>query len=287
MDATRLPAARLHVSAFDNAWYNQPKPRDTTVAGLVRALTSFPVLRVDDKLALPAWSPARFRPEAQRKSANVVEVSCLVLDFDGGDPEAALAAWSDHLVVLHTTWSHTEEEPRFRLVLPLARPVPLSRWQAAWLWAADRALGADVACKDPARLYFRPARPRPDAPHRAEVRGHELLDVLAVLPEPSPAAPALRAAAAELHVPARLRDSAVRGRLMTDPASRERAAVDAGATLAGGDARRRATGIVCPACGRPSVWYYLSPTRLRRARCNHRSSCGWTGGIELLLAGAA
>jgi len=287
MDVIRLPATRIHVSAFDNARDNQPKPRETTVAGLVRALSSFPVLQVDDKLALPAWSPARFRPGELRKSANVEEVSCLVFDFDGGNPEVALAAWPDHLVVLHTTWSHTQDAPRFRLVIPLARPVPLSRWRAAWLWAADRAAGADAACKDPARLYFRPALSRPDAPRRAEIRGCELLDVLGLLPEPPPAAPPVRYHARELRVPARLLDSAVRGRLMTDPASRERAAVDAGATLTGVDSQRRASGILCPACGRPSVWYYLSPTRLRRARCNHRSSCGWTGGIELLLAGAA
>jgi hypothetical protein len=86
---------------------------------------------------------------------------------------------------------------------------------------------------------------------------------------------------------ARLLEAAVRGRLLTDPASRERAAIEAGAQLAGVDAERRATGIVCPACGRASVWFYLAPTRLRRARCNHRESCGWTGGVDELLVGRA
>lgn len=287
MDATRLPATRLHVSAFDNAWDNQPKPRETTVAGLVRALITFPVLAVENKLALPAWSPARFRRGAARKAGAVEDVSCLVLDFDAGDPDDALADWADHLVVMHTTWSHTPEAPRFRLVVPLARPVPLISWARVWAWAAERAPGADVACKDPSRLYFRPALPRPDAPHRTEVLVGALLDVLDVLPEPPPAAPAVRLHAPELCVPSRLRDSAVRGRLMTDPESRERAAIGAGATITGGTGLRRATGVVCPACGRASVWFYLAPTRLRRARCNHRSTCGWTGGLELLLAGAA
>ena len=208
-----------------------------TVAGLVRALTTFPVLAVENKLALPAWSPARFRRGAARKAGAVEDVSCLVLDFDAGDPDDALAVWADHLVVMHTTWSHTPEAPRFRLVVPLIRPVPLISWARAWAWAVDRAPGADVACKDPSRLYFRPALPRPDAPHRTEVRVGALLDVLDVLPEPPPAAPAVRLHAPELCVPARLRDSAVRGRLMTDPASRERAAADAGATITGGSVR--------------------------------------------------
>jgi hypothetical protein len=287
MDATRLPTTRLHLSVFDNAWDNQPKPRDSTVAGLVRALTSFPVFAVDDKRALPAWSPARFRPGATRKAGAVEEVSCLVLDFDAGEPDEALAAWADHLVVLHTTWSHAPEAPRFRLVLPLARPVSLSAWARAWGWAAERAPGADPACKDPSRLYFRPARPRPDAPHLAEVRLGAPLDILALLPEPPPAAPASRSHLHQLAVPARLRDSAVRGRLMTDPASRERAALEAGGTITGNEGARRAAGIRCPACGRPSVWYYLAPTRLRRARCNHRQTCGWIGGVDELLAGMA
>lgn len=284
-----LPPLQLHISAFKNAWDNQPTARSCTLAGLVRALTTFPVIEVANKLALPAWSPARFAVGAFRKSAAVADVSCIVLDFDAGDPAAALGAWSGALVVMHTTWSHTLEAPRFRVVVPLARPVPLARWAEAWALAGARSPGADPACKDPARLYFRPALPCVEAPHFAKVQGGELFDVLGILPDPpSPITTSATPASARLLVPARLRDHAIGIRLAHDPDSRGRIASDLGATVTGDATDRRAVDIACPACARRSVWFYVSPSRLRRARCNHRNSCGWIGALdELLLRGAA
>jgi hypothetical protein len=281
-----LPGLRFDVSAFDNTWDNVPKPHTSSLAGLVRALTTFPVSRTSNKLALPAWSPAKFVDGSVRCAAAVETVCCLVLDFDAGDPDVALAAWAGTMAVLHSTWSHTPECPRFRLVVPLARPVPVDRWAAAWRWAAARSPGADPACKDPSRLYFRPALRSADAAHLSTVQQGELLDVLALMDHtPPPVAPFRRYARPEIHVPARLRDHAVRARLRSDPVSRERAAAELGAVVSGTGSQQRATGVACPACRRPSVWFYVAPARLRGARCNHRNSCGWTGGLDELLGG--
>jgi hypothetical protein len=282
--------ARLSVelSAFDSAWDNVPKRRTTTLAGLVRALITFPVRETSNKLGLPAWSPAKFADGSVRCAAAVETVCCLVLDFDAGDPDVALAGWAGTMAVLHSTWSHTPESPRFRLVVPLARPVPVDRWAAAWRWAAARSPGADPACKDPSRLYFRPALPSVDAAHLSTVQPGELLDVLALLEDVAPPVdPSLRRTRPEIHVPARLRDHAVRARLRSDPDSRERAAAELGAAVTGTGSQQRATSVACPACRRPSVWFYLAPARLRGARCNHRNSCGWTGGLDALLCGRA
>ncbi|MFZ5477204.1 MAG: hypothetical protein ACOZNI_10555 [Myxococcota bacterium] len=281
-----LPDHHLHVSAFDNAYDNQPKGRTTTLSAFVRALTTFPVIAVANKLDLPAWSPARFPAATERRSRNVIDVHALVFDHDDGDPDAALAGWAGCIAVVHSTWSHTERAPRFRVVVPLARPIPASRWRAALELAAARAPGADPACKDPARLYFRPARRSFSAAHFAKVQGGQLLDLLLLLPPP--ALPPARAFAATLPVPYRLRDRATDVRLAHDPASRERIAAEIGADLAGAGLDRRAVHAPCPACGDRSVWFYLSPSRLRRARCNHRNTCGWSGALdELLLLGAA
>jgi len=283
-----LPPLHLHISAFKNAWDNQPTARSCTLAGLVRALTTFPVIEVANKLALPAWSPARFPIGAPRKSATVADVSCIVLDYDAGDPDAALGEWSGVLAVLHSTWSHTPAAPRFRVIVPLARPVPLARWAEAWALGAGRSPGTDPACKDPARLYFRPALPCADAPHFARIQDGELFDVLGLLPEEPPPVVLRSASPTNILVPLRLRDRAITVRLAHDPDSRERIATDLGATITGDARDRRATDIACPACARPSVWFYLSPSRLRRARCNHRNTCGWSGALdELLLLGAA
>jgi hypothetical protein len=282
-----LPDHRLHISAFDNAFDNQPRGRDTTLAALVRALTTFPVIAAANKLDLPAWSPARFAAGTQRKSRNVVEIGALVFDHDEGDPDAALAGWAGSIAVVHSTWSHTEDAPRFRVVVPLATPIPAARWPAAWALAVARAPGADPACKDPARLFFRPARPSAEAAHFAKVQGGQLLD-LSLLLAPPVAPVVKRPGAATLPVPYRLRDHAIAVRLARDPASRERIAAEVGADLAGEGDERRAVRAPCPACGQRSAWFYLSPSRLRRARCNHRNTCGWTGTLdELLVAGAA
>ncbi len=274
----------LAISTFDHAWDTAPKPVRCSVGGLVRALTTFPVRAVTDKRALPAWSPAIYAPGAPRRADTVRAVSCLVLDVDDGDPDAAFAPWPGALAVMHTTWSHRPEAPRFRLVLPLARPVPADRWGLAWAWAAARAPGADPACKDPSRLYFRPALPGADAPHAARVQAGALLDLVGELPEEPPPRHPPAAARAVVRVPARLRDHAVATRLAHDPTTRERIAEAAGASVVGLGADRRATHAPCPACGRPSVWFYLEPRRLRGARCNHRQTCGWEGALDALLA---
>ncbi|HMV69307.1 MAG TPA: hypothetical protein PKA64_20865 [Myxococcota bacterium] len=277
-----LPPHDVEISTFDHAWDVAAKPVRCLVGGLVRALTTFPVLRVADKRALPAWSPAMFAPGATRRADAVRAVSCLVLDVDDGDPEVAFAPWPGLLTVMHTTWSHRPEAPPFRVVLPLARPVPADRWGEAWAWAAVRTAIADPACKDPSRLYFRPAVPDAEAPRIASVQAGALLDLVAMLPDdPPPRHPA--AARPVVRVPARLCVHPVSMRLAHDPTTRERVAAELGAHLVGVGADRRATHATCPACARPSVWFYLEPRRLRRALCNHRATCGWEGSLDALL----
>lgn len=85
------------------------------------------------KATLPCWAPATFKPGARRNSKGVTELSCLVLDYDDGtDPESASAIWESWFHILHTSWSHTDERPRFRLVLPLASPCPIGFWPRLW-----------------------------------------------------------------------------------------------------------------------------------------------------------
>ena len=250
MDATRLPEVRLGISTFDNAWDKQPKGRIVTLDALVRALLTvreFP--EVTDKRALPAWSPARFMGET-RRAVEVVDLSCLVLDLDGGDVDVVSNTWTDVLHVLHSTWSHTDEAPRFRLVVPLAKPVPVASWSAAWAWATARTPTADAACKDPSRLYFRPAIRVMQQPHFARLASGPLLDVL---PRLVAGCERTRPAAARARVPARRLDHVVRQRLASDPGTRERVATELGAPIVGIGDGRRAEHLPCPLCGRPSV----------------------------------
>ena len=287
-----LVAKTFAVSAFRNAWDREPRALELSLDQLVRALTSFPVLEgIEDKRALPTWCPARFREGGCRRSADVLSLSCMVLDLDDGEQaEVVTKPWEGWCWLLHSTWSHTQESPRLRLVLPLAMPVSAERWPKAWTWAARRTPGADTVCRDPARLYFRPAVAQTDQPRVSEVQRGPRLDLEAQLrrnehdvPVPQDEQPRERPRVQR--VPAHMAEQLARTRLRCDPLIREQAAQALGARLAGTGLNQRAEGLSCPACGRPSVWFYIAPHRATRARCHHLKSCGWSASLADLFTG--
>ncbi|MGC4047929.1 MAG: phage/plasmid primase, P4 family [Armatimonas sp.] len=99
-----------------------------------------------------------------RGNAGVDTLCCLVLDFDDGTaPDSLIAEWSKRglAFVVHSTYSHTPDSPRWRAVFPLEKPVGPPRWKEIYqALAADLGKGnADPACKDPARMYYLPAHP--------------------------------------------------------------------------------------------------------------------------------
>jgi hypothetical protein len=237
-------------------------------------------LRRNAKTVLPCWSPVVYRRGRVRGADGVEDVTCLVLDHDDGTSiDEATAPWMDWPHIVHTSWSHTDARPRFRVVLVLSEPVPAARWPAAWAWAAERAGGhADPACKDPSRLYFLPALPSATA--RWEWRVHDpgglLLRIDAAF---APAeAPAIGRVAPR-PIRTACADRRVLHLLRADRATRERAATFLEAQVVD----RRADRITCPGCGRPTVWFWLEPGAQSTASCKHRGSCGWWGHLDELL----
>lgn len=269
------------------AWTAGDEPGAQEAAVRTAADTARDAIRRGTKTHLPCWSPVRCLPGATRGIVSVQHVTCLVLDYDDGTTvEAAVAPWSDWPLMVATTWSHTEEAPRFRVVMVLARPVPAEAWPLAWAWAADHAAGTvDPACKDPSRLYLLPALRSPDAPYLRLLHdpgGHLLdLDWDRLPPSPAQPAPPQRhpGAARPPSDHARARARAV---LKRDAGARGRAAEWLRAHLT----PTRAERITCPRCGRPSAWFWLEPGALSTAQCNHRNSCGWWGHLDELLDAA-
>jgi len=103
----------------------------------------------------PGWSPAEFKP-CFREHAHVMSVSAMCLDFDkGGTIDDAVARLS---VIaggfLHTTRKHTAEAHRFRVVLPLSRPVSAFEFPELWKRIAHAAGAVDPAAKDPCRFWY-------------------------------------------------------------------------------------------------------------------------------------
>ena len=141
-------------------------------------------MRVEAKASakrdLRLWSPVLYREGegVERGSEHVTHVTCLVLDYDKGVRiSEALALWQDWFHCVHTTWSHTPEHPKFRVIFPLAAPVPAAKWETMWSWAERQSQGEiDVSMKGVAATYSLPAVPHAGWPREAITHAAPLLD---------------------------------------------------------------------------------------------------------------
>lgn len=119
----------------------------------------------------PAWSPAVYKRGKDGKlltRANdaVQSLTCAVADVDHVELDDVVAL-RDHVrsqglaCAVYSTHSSTETEPRVRVVVPFAKPVPAETWPRLWPALNERIfLGlADPAASDPARLYYLPSAP--------------------------------------------------------------------------------------------------------------------------------
>ncbi|MBV9327471.1 MAG: HNH endonuclease [Chloroflexi bacterium] len=147
----------LEIALF--AGVDRPAVEQRTVGldELSRLLTTFTELA--DKRQARCWAPTRYADGVSTRGNDGVEaVTCLVFDCDRVEPDWARleAYW----YLAHTTYQHTPEHPRWRLVLPLAAPVAATHWPATWR-RAHHALcpESDPNCKDASRQYYLPSHP--------------------------------------------------------------------------------------------------------------------------------
>ena len=116
----------------------------------------------------PAWMPAKI-PKGPRRKENVQHWNLLVLDVEtitskGVTPPSVDAIccrlqelnWS---AIVHTTFSHKLEAPRYRIVLRTSRCIEPEEIRPFGLWAANL-LGIsdciDTSALEPARLFYFP-----------------------------------------------------------------------------------------------------------------------------------
>lgn len=292
---------RMGVTLFANAYGWRPDARRLSWGSLVRSLTTFrgpaeyrpgvvgekfdASAKRSPKTLNPMWAPVVLVEGAQRRrAANTESVTAIVLDFDGGlSPEEARAPWMDYRHIVHTSYSHTAEVPKFRVVVPLKRPVAAGAWRRVWEWAVSLSPGADPKCKDPMRGYFVPVA---RGPYWAEVTDGPLLTVRPeVLP---PSSEELRpppvARTRPPRAPAGDDDRVFLDTLRNDPDARTTVARTLGARIQPGPPAK-ACGMTCPKCGDASVWFHIDLTALRVAKCNHEKSCQWHGSLLKLLNG--
>jgi len=249
----------LDVCLWRSLFDNRPSHvRNWSFSTLCDALSK-PRARPDDKKKLPLWSPTLFKAGAIRRKENVQVLSCLVLDHDDGETiESACKKWEKYTYILHTSYQHTDQAHRFRLVFPFQTPVDGKHWPAVWRWAEVMSgKTIDISCKNQDRLYFLPCV---GEDFRFIVNEAKLLDLSHLRYNP----PVLR-------IPPRLPGVVPD----YDPSWREQVGLQAG----GRRVSDRIRDIVCPKCGRKEVWWLINPESWKGACCNRRNSCGWAGGI--------
>jgi Fe-S-cluster formation regulator IscX/YfhJ len=188
--AAVLSADQFAIALFER--YDRPavQPKTVSLEDLRHLLTTFTELR--DKRQARCWSPTLYAEDAtSRSNAGVASVSALVFDLDRVPPDPERL---EHVCWIgHTTYSHTAQAPRWRVVISLARPVPAEQWAEVWRRArAALCPEADPSCKDPCRLYYLPSYPSGVTP-QATCHDGPLLDMATLPPlPPEPTPPELR-----------------------------------------------------------------------------------------------
>lgn len=115
-----LPEVVFQFSTFTNKTRARAYPRSLNRDGFITLLTKRDVRHEKDG---KAFAPATFK--ATRSNADFISATGLCLDFDHGQAlvEDVLAILPGTLAAFYSTHSHLPESPRFRVVIPLARPV--------------------------------------------------------------------------------------------------------------------------------------------------------------------
>lgn len=117
-----------------------------------------------------------------RRRAHVISVSAIGIDVDHTTmtPTDAHAVLAGSRHVIYTTHSHEENAPRWRAILPVARPILPNEYAQIWSVVAAQfaaeGIEIDAATKDPCRLWYVPVV-RPGAPFVSLVGEGEPLDV--------------------------------------------------------------------------------------------------------------
>lgn len=114
----------------------------------------------DDKSSVELFSPVTLKLGAiNRCNASIDTVNAMVLDFDSGESIDDIVVKLNPLGFWgHTTHSHTDEHPKFRIIIPMTAPVKAEEWRGFWsAFIADLRLTNDKSCCDPARIYYKPS----------------------------------------------------------------------------------------------------------------------------------
>jgi len=93
-----------------------------------------------------------------RCDANMESLSLLVIDIDEpGALETAETLFEGYEYIVHSTHNFTPETPyKYRLIMRLAQPIPVSEWPSCFDALHSR-IDLDPSCSNPSRFYYYPS----------------------------------------------------------------------------------------------------------------------------------
>lgn len=158
---TRIQRVKISLGGRDNVHIQRVV--EATWPQMVKFFSKDPP-RTDDKASVGWYSFAEFEP-AYRDSENFKARHALTFDYDHVTWEQITEVFEaikmlGHAAFAYTTWSHTPEKPRWRVLLPLSRPVGYDEFQAVSRFAAQTLGGIELPAREshvPAQYMFLPA----------------------------------------------------------------------------------------------------------------------------------
>jgi putative DNA primase/helicase len=118
----------------------------------------------------PMFSMCDYGPKGTREKDNIKYVTAIVLDIDGGNSEdkitAALKKLASQAYCCYETYSHTSEDPKVRIIVPLVKPVTAGEYESQELalrMARYLSLKVDICCARSALAYYMPSLPTRNA----------------------------------------------------------------------------------------------------------------------------
>jgi hypothetical protein len=152
---------------------------------LATALTTEPP-ESEDKASRGWYIPATFNP-IYRHGDNFVSRDAITFDFDHVGMESwatVLQALPNIALAMYTTHSHSETQPRFRVVVPLSRPTSFDEFQAVSRQLASR-FGIEMAAREsftPPQMTYLPLK-QPRGLFSSHIQDGLPADVDAILAE--------------------------------------------------------------------------------------------------------
>lgn len=299
---------------------DQQKAHKVTLESLYKAVTRERWYK--DKKELPLWSPCWFEEGKPARNRYAIELSCLVFDFDNGIESKVVLESLEKTGLsyfAHSSWSNTDIQNKFRVVLPLKEGICSVDWLYAWTGALEWLESilpsyivdcfetlVDMSCIDPRRFYYVGGAGKSVVWKKAQLdrKLFDLMPIMETTRERMVAEEEARIAKRERDYQAyRSRQNKKRGRdrdfteelkyaLNNDKSARQ----DIASQLAGFGGniiqtqkfgQNMCVDWICPKCKNmkrgkydPATYMYISPNaKMLGAYCQHRNSCNYSNSL--------